>query len=206
MLITSSLAENCLGSPAKIRILTTLYSWKGSELTERQLASLCHLSTFGLRHALADLERWGIVTKKVVGRSNVWMLNKQGFVFGPLSTLLEEILHFPSPYQLLQKVLTHSLPLDKIERVTLFGSAARGPFDEARDIDVAVLCKETRNEKSLKADLQDKMDRLSGELLPSIGKRLEAHIFSHSEWKSISKRPLGEVIKKGREIFPNEEI
>lgn len=202
MLITTALAEVCFGSSAKIRILTILRQWSGSEMTERQLARLCRLSPFGLRHALADLERWNVVTKKAVGRSNVWSLNRQCFLFAALLPLLKRMADLPTPYHHLKERLLKALPLRTVEKIVLFGSAAGVRFEEAGDIDLAVWVKRAGK----KGEVTRILDRLSGDFLPSLGKRLEGHVFSKNEWVRVSQTPLGRAIEKGKEIFPHEQV
>lgn len=206
MTVYPSAIEQYLGSPAKIRILTALYAWKGGELTERQLAATCGLSTFGLRHALKDLERSHLVSKKTVGRSNVWLLNERSFHFEAVKPILEIILNAPSPLKILSESVRTKLPAAKIERVVLFGSAAEGDFGRAGDIDVAILLKEVSNPEAVKEAVQEKADELSGEFLSSFGKRLEALVFSKKDWEDLHNKPLGRSIAKGKELYPHADV
>lgn len=201
-----TIVEQCLGSPAKIRILTMLYSWKGSELTERQLASLCGLSTFGLRHALKDLEMSSVVSKKSVGRSNVWALNERSFHFNTLRSILETIAGMPSPIAALAEKLRKGLPVEKIDRIILFGSAAHGDLGKAGDVDIAILLGKISDPESLKEAVQEKVDEIAGELLPVIGKRIEPLVFSRKDWDKLKKQALGQAILEGQELYPHEVL
>lgn len=202
----TAVIEPLLGSPAKIRILATLYAWRGSELTERQLANTCGLSTFGLRHALKDLEKSHLVSKKTVGRSNVWMLNERSFHFEIVRPILEIILNIPSPLQVLSEFLKNGLPTSKIDRVILFGSAAEGDFNRARDLDIAVILKAAARPESVKEAVQSKADELSGEFLGVMGKRLEPLVLSQEEWNVLRDKPLGRSIVKGKELYPHARL
>jgi predicted nucleotidyltransferase len=202
----TSSVEQYLGSPAKIRILTTLYAWKGSELTERQLAVTCGISTFGLRHALKDLEKSHLVTKKTVGRSNVWLLNEGSFHFEAIKPILEIILAMPSPIKILTDFLRTNMPTAKIDRVVLFGSAAEGDLNQAGDVDIAILLKKVSNPERVKEVIQEKADALSGEFLSVVGKRLEPLVFSREDWDKVRKKPLGQSIMKGKELFPHANL
>ena len=204
MNFASSLIERALGSPAKLRILTTLRTWSGGELTERQLASLCGLSTFGLKHALEDLEALHLVTKKVVGRSYIWALNQQSFTLGTLMPVLDRLINIPDPLEKVSETLRRELPLKDIERIVFFGSAVEKDFFEAGDIDVAVFLKKSPKEMEIKSRTTGKIEELTGALLPEIGKRLEGHIFTWQEWQNLKKKPLMHSIERGQKVYPHE--
>lgn len=206
MTTQSSLGERCLGSPAKIRILTTLFLWKRSDLTERQLAKLCRLSTFGLRHALADLEGSLMITKKVVGRSHVWTLNEAGYPFQILKPVLACLANLPLPLQWVKRKLREGLPLEGVKRIVLFGSAVSGNFEEAGDVDIAILLKDSVKGEKQRLLLREAVDRISGEVGPLSGKRLEPHFFGPKDWDRTKGRSLGLSILRGKEIYPGEEI
>ncbi len=204
MTLLDTPAERVLGSPAKIRIMTRLTSWAGSELTERQLAKLCGLSTFGIRHALADLERCLVVTKKRIGRAHVWQINKKSYAYRVLKPVLERIANLPSPLRVVQSSLVKTLPLRQIHKLVLFGSALDREVEEPGDVDIAIILKARKMSADDKERYRDIVTKISGELGPQIGKRLEPHIFSIADWERNS--PLMQAIHRGKELYPHAEV
>lgn len=198
-----SLIDLCLGSPVKIRILSTLSAWKGKDITELQLASLSHISDFGVRHALGELAGSGIVTKKVVGRANVWSLNESSYAYDCLGPIVDQIRKIPSPLSFLKDQIL-SIPKEKIEKIILFGSAIRLAFQEIGDIDIAVILKK-KGGLPEKKRIEEVLGGVSGVIGMKLGKRLEPHVFTTDEWNKIKGKPLGTNIQRGKEIYPHEE-
>ena len=204
MLIKSHLSENILSSPTKLRVLTTLFKWRDSDLTERQLAKLCQLSTFGVRHALADLERSLMVTKKTIGRAHVWSLNLASFSFQTLKPIIEQLVTLPKPIEFIVEKL-RVLAIPQVEKILLFGSILQEK-EEIGDIDIGILMKKVAKADVIKENMKHRVNELSGELGPLIGKRLEPHVFTYEEWTKIKTTSLGKSILKGKEIYPHAEI
>ena len=198
MYLNENIGENILGSPSKIRILITLLKWSEGELTERQLAGLCELSTFGVRHALADLERSLIVTKKVVGKANIWRLNRESFAFKVLKPVLDQLITIKNPLAYVKNALVEKLGRNDVAKIILFGSALEEDA-EANDIDVCIILKPHLSSSFGHALTFPDVDVVEGI-------RLEAQIFTAEEWKQKISSPLGQAILKGKEIYPREEI
>ncbi|QQR81458.1 MAG: hypothetical protein IPJ69_04885 [Deltaproteobacteria bacterium] len=201
------LIELCLGSPAKLRLLKTLFSWKGKDLPENQLAQLSKLSTYGARHALSDIETSGLIHKKIIGHSNVWTLNETSFAFQNIQPVFEKILDIPSPLEFVKKQILN--PLKNIEgvfKIFLFGSVPLLGLQKSGDIDVAIILQKSRSSERIKKNIEGVIDKSAEEIGLKLGKRLETHLFTAEEWEKTKNMPLGLSIKKGKELYPHEEI
>lgn len=200
-----SMVDLCLGSPAKTRLLKTLFAWKGKDLPENQLAQISQLSTYGARHALSDIETAGLINKKIIGHSNVWTVNEESFAFQYIQPVLEKILEIPSPLEFVKKQILKA-PLEAISKIVLFGSVPHLGLGESGDIDVAILLKKSHSFKRIKKSVEETLDQVTEQIGLKLGKRLEHHLFTAEEWEKIKNTPLSLNIKKGKEIYPHEEI
>lgn len=199
-----SLADLCLGSPAKIRILSTLSAWKGKDLTERQMAALAGISSFGVRHALGDLESAGIVTKTVLGKAHIWRLNEAAYAYSHIAPIIDQIRKIPpSPLDFIKEQIL-SIPKDGIQTIILFGSAVRSPFGRIGDIDVAIVLKKKAGQAAVRA-VEENLADISGTIGIKIGKRLEPHVFTAAEWSEAALKPLGKNILAGERIYSHEK-
>ncbi len=79
-------------------------------------------------------------------------------------------------------------------KIILFGSYAKGNFNEDSDIDIAVIFKDYSN----LIDMQLELMRLRRK----IDSRIEPHPFRESEFES-SNPLVSEIIKYGQEIYIN---
>ena len=211
-----SLIDLCLGSPTKIRILATLSAWKGKDLTELQLAAMSQISGFGVRHALGDLSKSGIITKKIVGRANIWSLNESSYAYDYVGPIVEQIRKVPkSPLEFVKDQI-RTLPKEDVEKIILFGSAIRASrnpasltqatFRRIGDIDVAVILKKkVVKSGEMKEAIEETFSRVSGFVGIKLGKRLELHIFTPEEWDETNGTPLWLDILKGKEIYRHEK-
>ena len=70
--------------------------------------------------------------------------------------------------EILDRIVSFSKDIfdDKLEDVILFGSYARGDFDEESDVDILIVAKLTSEEMS---NYRDKIDSICGELLFDYG-------------------------------------
>ena len=198
--------EKILGSPAKIRVLSTLYNWHHSDLTERQIAGITGLSTFAVRYALGDLAHLFVVTKKSIGKANIWQINPHHYLCKDIKRILKAFLLTQDPITFAAKGL---IKLSKkfgssIEKTYIFGSSTNQEISNPSDIDIAVIMK--GHDPRIKKTISDGFDRLMGQFLPKVGKRIETHVFDSLEWNNISHRTLGKAILEGKELFPNAQI
>lgn len=76
-------------------------------------------------------------------------------------------------------------------KMILFGSYAKGNFNEDSDIDIAVVLKDYHNLRDIQMDLM--------RLRRKIDSRIEPHPFRENEFE-ITNPMVGEIIKYGQEI------
>lgn len=79
-------------------------------------------------------------------------------------------------------------------RIILFGSYAKGNFNEDSDIDIAVVFKDYSNLIDMQLELM--------RLMRKIDSRIEPHPFRESEFE-LSNPIVNEILKYGQEIIIN---
>ncbi len=78
------------------------------------------------------------------------------------------------------------------KRIFLFGSYAKGSFNEDSDIDIAVILEDYNNLMDMQLDLM--------RLRRKIDSRIEPHPFREKEF-DISRPIVHEILKYGKEIY-----
>lgn len=187
--------ENIAGSKAKARVLSVLLKFQGKQWTGRQLALQAKVSQPQSTIALGDLKQEGLAQAVNAGKATLWSLNQSHFLVKNLEPLAKtrECLS-----RLLLEKLGEKLDLNKVERITLFGSVARGEERQESDIDVLIVVKtdykKTAREKTLDA---------ANELTTALGgNTVIPVIYSASEFKRKKNSPLMKnVSKEGITIY-----
>lgn len=143
----AKIIDEILGNSIKVGILRCLtlgYEGKAG----RELARILSVSSPGILKPLQDLEKQGIITKKVIGKSHSYHLNKDNIIVSegiiPLFQLERNLL------TTVANKLKKQLP-KTIDSAIWFGSVARGSADAQSDWDILLLC---RNEKTVKKSLE----------------------------------------------------
>ncbi len=201
----NTLIELALGTTAKLRILTILHKWHKTFLSERQLAELCQLSTYGIRHALGDLEMIRLLSKQVVGRAHIWSFNQESVAYEQLAPIITRITETKDPLTHIKDQLIGTLPLKQIDSMTLFGSLLEKSFYEAADIDICILLM-PRSGVKVKKSIEELIAQLSADFLSSIGKSIDAYIFTEEEWNQMRRKPLRQAISKGQDIYNHGKV
>lgn len=144
--------DEILGNSIKVKILRYLtLGYEGK--TGRELARIAAVSSPAILKPLHDLENQGIITKKIVGKSHSYYLNKSNIVVSkgiiPLFRLERNLAEELGA--LLQKAFSQ-----KIISAIWYGSLARGTADLQSDWDILLLCSNLSNKKKISEKLIDK--------------------------------------------------
>lgn len=134
----SSLIEEALGHPARIRVLRTLHKPGSGYMSLNQLAKVTSLNVMTLSRTLKALQKLGLTSYVQAGASQLWRLS-EGYGANMICHVLDAMEDAPSLVdQLKELVATASIPPD-VEKIVLFGSVARGDYQSGSDIDLLIL-------------------------------------------------------------------
>jgi len=144
--------DNIFNNVIKVRVLRHFSIGFGGE-TGRELAKVALVSQAATRKPLQELTETGILTRKIVGRSHSYTLNKKNIVvlrgLLPLFQLEANLLRELG--RLLEKECA-----GLFDSAILFGSLARGEATAESDWDVLILCKDSNAETKILKKIEAK--------------------------------------------------
>lgn len=132
------------------RTIRTLLQSGLTEWTGRELARASACSPPQTIRALNELEKMGLVGKRVVGRSHVWTLDQEHVLVEALRPLFAFEVELPTKFQLDIKQALRRLP---VRTATLFGSVARGAETDQSDADLYIQLSPRASEEEVQAAL-----------------------------------------------------
>ncbi|MDE1862669.1 MAG: nucleotidyltransferase domain-containing protein [Thaumarchaeota archaeon] len=133
----NSYLEQLLGSRASVRILRTLFKYKGMVFTVRRLAETANVSHTEANQTIDKLEKFGVVKVQPVGKAYQISLNEKSYI---LANVLSPIFSTESrTRQALVTLLKETLSRKKIISAAIFGSVAAGKERDDSDIDLVVI-------------------------------------------------------------------
>lgn len=190
--------ENLLGSKVKIKVLRTLWKFKGKEFTIRELAKFLEISHTGVKKVLDELEKMNIITIRTFGRSYAFKLNANSYGASIVKAIFETEEKTLSE---LKKMLRKKLDVPEIISAALFGSIVQGKEAPRSDIDLLIVTQEREKVEGIVTELQKRVAEKFGNSIspyfvveedlrkkrdvPPIKQVLENHIL-------ICGEPLGE--------------
>jgi len=148
--------DKILGSRTKINLLSVLVAHPERTIVENELAKEAGMSVSEVSRQVKDLVSVGLVSLERVGKSKVYRVNQQHFLFEPLKTVfrgLEEVYR-----EVAKKVVGFVTKKYKVKAVVLFGSVAsrkvRSDFvKEPSDVDIVIVVEGVGQIKSVRNDV-----------------------------------------------------
>jgi len=134
----SSLIEEALGHPAKIRVLRTLHKPGAGYMSLNQLAKATSLNVMTLSRTLKSLQELGLANYVKAGTSQLWRLS-EGYAVNVLDPVLDAMEETPSLVDQLKGLVANSSIPPEIDKIILYGSVARGEYQAGSDIDLFIL-------------------------------------------------------------------
>jgi predicted nucleotidyltransferase len=172
--------EGILGSKVKIKILRTLWKYKGKEFTIRELSRFLGISHTGIRKVLDDLEQMNVITVRTVGKSYVFRLNTKSYLAGVLEEIFKSEENALSE---LKNILKEKLSSPEIISVALFGSIVEEKEKPRSDIDLLILTGNRERAEKLVVEAQKKITEIFGNSISAyyltpenFEKRRESHL------------------------------
>ena len=186
-----------IGAPVKLKIIRFLCRNK-ADLSEREIASIVKVSHMSVNRLLRDLAKVNFAYPAVIGGSHVWHINREGYAFKVLSSLIDTKAIFDEPLEDLKKVVLGTLPLDLVSKLVLFGSISVGVEKENSDIDLFIVVKN----QEAKDSMDTWLNKLSTKCLEFYGNRFAPYILTQNEFMQKKDLEVIKNIKKGIEIYP----
>jgi predicted nucleotidyltransferase len=171
-------------------------------MSEREISAVLGVSHMSINRTMYELAQRNFVHIIRAGRSHLWRVNRSSFVFQALSESIEHLGSNQAPFEELKKTILSHLPLSQIERITLFGSIARGKEQFNSDIDLYVQVKNSLG----KQKVNQAMEKLGLLCLEKFGNVLSPYILSKKELKQKRRETLMAEINQGITLHPQTEI
>ncbi len=174
--------DKILGSKTKVNALSVLVTQPERRIIENELAKEAGASTSEINRQLKDLVNIGLVTMERVGKSKVYQINQQNFLFQPLRNIFKGL---DETYrEIAKKVAKFAAKKHEAETVLLFGSLVskriRSDFvKEPSDIDLMIIVKNKRQTENTR---KDTLYFVSSEIFPVYGINVYPIVLSVEEY------------------------
>jgi len=143
--------EMLLGSKVKIKVLRTLWKYRGKEFTIRELAKFLGISHTGVKKVLDDLEKTNVIRVRTLGRSYAFKLNENSYGAG----MVEKVFDMEGRTLLeLKAMIKERLTSPSIASAVLYGSILEGKEMPRSDIDLLIVTKEREKVEEVVVELQ----------------------------------------------------
>lgn len=176
--------DKILGSKTKVNVLSVLVGHPERSIVENELAKEAGTAISEANRQMRDLVDVGLVIMERVGKSKVYQVNQQHFLFEPLKSVfrgLEEIYR-----EIANKVARFVARKHEVKTVLLFGSLAsrkiRSDFvKEPSDVDIVIAVKSNRQTEAVRKDV---LDFVSSEIFPVYGINVYPIVLSVEDYVS----------------------
>ncbi len=176
--------DKILGSKTKVNVLSVLVAHPERSIVENELAKEAGTAISEVNRQMRDLIDVGLVIMERVGKSKVYQVNQQHFLFAPLESVfrgLEEIYR-----EIADKVVRFVARKREVKTVLLFGSLAsrkiRSDFvKEPSDVDIMIVVKSNRQTEAVRKDV---LDFVSSEIFPVYGINVYPIVLSVEDYVS----------------------
>lgn len=179
-------------SPVKLKVAGFLLTHE-APMSEREIASVLKISHMSVNRAMEELSAINLVAFKTIGKAHVWMVNRKSYAYAAIKQILGAFNEQRSPLSALKGLILTHLSKEKISRVVLFGSVARGEERDDSDIDLLIVVRAEKDKDSLESTLEN----LSTSCLDMFGNRLAPYVLSEKEWKTKKSLTVIQEAEKG---------
>ena len=181
-----------LNSKTKQKIIVFLLKHEAL-MSEREIAAVSGVSHMSVNRIMRELAEMNFVHILRAGRSHLWRVNRDSYVFQALSEILGFLAGSQEPFENLKKTILTNLPLSQIEKITLFGSVAKGTEQFNSDIDLYVQVKNSQGKRKIRQAIE----KLGLLCLEKYGNVLSPYILSEGELKRKGRLKLISNINQG---------
>jgi DNA-binding transcriptional ArsR family regulator len=148
--------DRVLGSTTKVNILSVLINITEQGIIESNLAEKAGVSSSEVNRQIDDLVTINLVKLNRIGRSKLYFINKEHFLYEPLSVLFRTL---DSIYlEIANKIKDYILSITEVETVILIGSLTtrsirQNYVSNPSDIDVILVVNENSKVNDIKKQL-----------------------------------------------------
>ena len=176
--------DKILGSKTKINALSVLVTYPERSIIENELAKEAGASVSEVNRQVRDLVDVGLVIMERVGKSKMYRVNQQHFLYSPLKMVFRSLEDIYG--EVARKVAKFVTEKHEVETVLLFGSLVsrkiRSDFvKEPSDVDIMIV---VRNERQSEAVEKDVLDFVGSEVFPVYGINVYPIVLSIEEYLS----------------------
>lgn len=172
-MLATRFVEDVLGQRSKVAVLRVLM--REGAVTGRAASRKAGLSPRAAQLALRDLERVGVIRRRILGGAHLFSLNERRFgVAEGLRSLFAVESALPAA---IAERLSAWLPRRQVLTLGIFGSVARGQSLPGSDLDLLVVVREAAAIATTRALLEDHQE----EFQEAFGMRLSPHLIARRE-------------------------
>lgn len=174
--------EEVLGTKTKVNIISALIDDQNKGLNEGRLADRAGVSASEVNRQITDLVTVGLVTLNRVGRSKLYRINVEHFLYQPLCELFRTL---SLVYRdIAEGVRDYAVSLGGVVAVVLVGSLASGRIREdyvsnPSDVDVVVVVEDDADIRNMRSAL---VWYTMNELFPKYGVNAYTILLTKSEY------------------------
>jgi predicted nucleotidyltransferase len=188
-----------MSSKTKLRIIGFLIRHEAL-MSEREIAAVSGVSHMSVNRIMRELAEMNFVHILRAGRSNLWRVNRNSYVFHILSDKYLTLMDSKAPLEDLKNTILGNLPLSLVAKVILFGSIASNADKFNSDIDLFIQVKD----KDEKQQIELATEKLATLCLERFGNVLSPYILTKEELKARTGLKLISNIKEGIILYPRE--
>jgi predicted transcriptional regulator len=150
--------DRVLGSTTKVNVLSVLINITEQGIIESKLAEEAGVSSSEVNRQINDLITINLVKLRRVGRSKLYYINTEHFLYEPLSELFKSL---DAVYlEIANKIKDYIISVTQVEAVILIGSLATSSIrqnyvSDPSDIDIVVVVNEDSKVSTIKNKLVD---------------------------------------------------
>ena len=176
--------DGVLGSKTKVNVLSVLLNSPGQGINEGQLAKRAGVSASEVNRQINDLVTIGLVSHTRVGRSKLYSIKTEHFLYQPLCELFRSL---SSIYlEIVNKVKDFVVSIGPVETVILVGSLTTASIRQdyvsnPSDIDIVIIVDDTTNRDYWKKTL---VEYTTHEIYPMYGINAYTIVLSKGDYIS----------------------
>jgi len=186
-----------LFSPVKLKLIKFLLK-NEALMSEREISRILNVSHMSVNRTMKELSALHLVTPARLGTASVWKTNRRSYAFEVFSKAFKSISNVPTPLEELKAAISQILPLPQVEKITLFGSVAKGKEKPGSDIDLFILVKGEAERRLV----EQVLDHLVVLCLDKFGHPLSPYLRTRAEIAARGKLKLDEEIAAGLVLYP----
>ncbi|MEW5760368.1 MAG: nucleotidyltransferase domain-containing protein [Candidatus Thermoplasmatota archaeon] len=177
------------------KIVELFLMYPGREFTINEMSKLSKTPYATTWRVTQKLDKAGLIFTKRIGHSIVCLLNKSSPFLNEVKKALRLKL---TPHEsAVDNFVKEIKKFDKVQKIILFGSVARGEAKLTSDIDIAVIV--AKKDKNVENDVT----RIVDKILTSAQMRIVALTLTQNEIKQ--NKQFAEELKKGKVLYERNE-